>query len=77
MSFVFSPNVFETMRTYQGRIRAYPLHLRRLFRSWTLMYHTESSTDPLLQARFEIVEHKLKNYIEEAGLSINCASDVI
>ena len=59
------------MRTYQGRIRAYPLHLKRLFKSWTLMYHTGSSTDPLVYARFETAKHKLKNSLEELGLSVS------
>ena len=74
MSFVSSPNVFETMRTYQGRIRAYQLHLKRLFRSWTLIYRTTSLVDPLIESRFEEIEYRLKKYIEELGLSV---SDVL
>ena len=74
MSSVFSPNVFETMRTYQGRIRAYELHLKRLFRSWTLIYRTTSLADPLIESRFKNIEYTLKKYIEELGLSV---SDVL
>ena len=62
------------MRTYQGRIRAYKLHLKRLFRSWTLIHRTTLLADPLIESRFEAIEYTLKKYIEGFGLSV---SDVL
>jgi branched-subunit amino acid aminotransferase/4-amino-4-deoxychorismate lyase len=32
-----SPTVFETMRTYNGRVRAFDLHFNRLIESWKLI----------------------------------------
>ena len=34
----YQSNVFETLRTYNGQLRAFELHFRRLLNSWTLLH---------------------------------------
>ena len=65
---VSQPVVFETMRTYQGRVRAYELHLNRLLNSWTSLYQPYTSTELALQGNFEELAKQLQAQLESEGL---------
>ena len=65
---VSQPVVFETMRTYQGRVRAYELHLHRLFNSWTLFNRSELTPNVMLQQRFDQLGKELQDRLEQVGL---------
>lgn len=58
------PRAFETMRTYQGRVRALSLHLERLFRSWRALFSVTGSILNSHEERYILqqIDHQLESW---------------
>ena len=58
-----SPTVFETMRTYNGRVRAFDLHFNRLIESWRLINKQTPSASSISTIRNKITNEISENLI--------------
>ena len=61
------PRALETMRTYRGRVRASPLHIARLFRSWRLLFSDQR--DLLSSHQESYIAKKIYNQLSSWGIS--------
>ena len=64
MSLMSQPFVFETLRTYHGKIRAFKKHMKRLFNSWFLMNQNQTSSLNQLRDQFAAIEKQILKHCE-------------
>ena len=64
MSLMSQPLVFETLRTYRGNIRAFEQHMKRLFNSWCLINHYQTSSMNQFRDQFTAIEKQILKLCE-------------